>query len=106
MGYCQGSAFIVGLLLMQVGGLGPAHPGSVCPQEVDKRRVFPPSGVLLGQNLPLCPPVTSDSLPARPPGGEHRRLATCSVPYPFLRLEGGVRRPTQSPPRVGWDIQA
>lgn len=79
MGYCQGSAFIVGLLLMQVGGLGPAHPGSVCPQEVDKRRVFPPSGVLLGQNLPLCPPVTSDS---HPPGlGGTFRLRSASVMF-------------------------
>lgn len=84
---------------------GPG-PSRLCLPPGGRQKESVPSIRCPPRSEPPCPPVTSDSLPARPPGGEHRRLATCSVPYPFLRLEGGVRRPTQSPLRVGWDIQA
>lgn len=42
VGYCQGSAFIVGLLLMQVGGLG--QPSPLCQSlGGGQKQVFPPS---------------------------------------------------------------
>lgn len=69
VGYCQGSAFIVGLLLMQVGGRGQAHGRG---QPV---RALLPRGrqkqcslhlVSQSQRLLLHPPMTSDRPQARP----------------------------------------
>lgn len=57
VGYCQGSAFIVGLLLMQVGGLrpglwqGPAHPGSAS-RRWTKAECNPLFSVLLSELTP------------------------------------------------------
>lgn len=52
VGYCQGSAFIVGLLLMQVGSLGPGPPQAALPGG-GHSRLFSLSSDLLGQSRPL-----------------------------------------------------
>lgn len=61
VGYCQGSAFIVGLLLMQVGCWGVAEilpdnspPWARPPRDEQKWRVLPPASCQ-GQILPLYP---------------------------------------------------
>lgn len=63
VGYCQGSAFIVGLLLMQVGQAPATSPGGGPKQSV------PPSRVLLGPDLPPHPPTTPARPQAKPPVG-------------------------------------
>lgn len=100
VGYCQGSAFIVGLLLMQVGGQGPgswqgpAYPGS--PSRKQTKAEFPSSS----QSLPFHPPTTSDSPWARPPAGGHRGADCLSCPL-YRPGAGETGGPTQSPPRLG-----
>lgn len=81
--YCQGSAFIVGLLLMQVGGLGqpsPLYPVSWRWTEAS----VPSISVTWGQSLPR-PPVTSDDLSQAQKAG---RWSLATIPSRAVTLPG------------------
>lgn len=95
VGYCQGSAFIVGLLLMQVGGLQPDSPRGLVPWLCPT--VLPPSSILMGCGLPAHPPVASDSRQAKPQAvgavGLEGWVSCPALSQDWRRSSGGGLRP-------------
>lgn len=100
MGYCQGSAFIVGLLLMQVGSWGQACGRSQPALGSATRRwakaVFPPPSVLLGSELPSPSTYDLGQSPGQAPDGWAQ--SSC---LPASSRGWKDNCPAQSPPRAG-----